>query len=126
MKVEVKISKDTIITAEADTQLDLFKQLGALTEVFGEEKCAKCGSSYRYRVRTVTDGKKTYEYPEMYCTNRECRARLSFGQSEGGALFPKRYKQEDGETVIDKETGKKVIKGTWGWARYNPETKTEE
>lgn len=126
MQVQVKISPTTIITAEADTQMELFKQLSSLTEIFGEEKCQKCKSDqgFVYRVRVVTDGKKTYEYPELVCRNRDCRAKLSFGQSDGGTLFPKRYQQKDGEHVLD-ENGKKVIKGVWGWASYNPETKEE-
>lgn len=126
MKVEIKVTPNTIVTAEGDTHLDIFKQLSSLFEIFGEEKCLKCGGTYKYRVRTVTDGKKTYEYPELVCTNRECRAKLQFGQSEGGSLFPKRFKQiEGGEYVLD-ENGRKVVKGNWGWTRFNKETNTEE
>lgn len=125
MKVQVKVGPNTFITAEAENQLDLFKQLSDLTEVFGEESCAKCNSPYKYRVRTVSDGKKQYVYPELVCTNRDCRAKLSFGQSENGALFPKRYQQKDGEAVTD-ESGRKVIKGNWGWAAYNKDSGEEE
>lgn len=125
MQVQIKISPTTIVTAEADNQLELFRQLASLTEVFGEDKCKKCGSPYRYQVRTVTDGKKEYTYPELVCTNRECRAKLSYGQSEGGIIYPKRFKQKDGEYVMN-EDGRKVVKGNWGWAIYNKETGEEE
>lgn len=125
MRVEVKISPSTIIVAEADSQLELFQQLASLTEVFGEAKCNKCGGTYKYRVRTVQDGKKEYVYPELVCNNRDCRAKLAFGQTNDGALFPKRFQQEDGEHVLD-ENGRKVVKGAWGWASYNRETGKEE
>lgn len=125
MRVQVRVSPTTFITAEAESQLELFQQLSDLTEIFGEESCAKCNSPYKYRVRKVTDGKKEYSYPELVCTNRDCRAKLSFGQSEGGALFPKRYVQKDGEHVLT-EDGRKVIKGNWGWAAYNKDSGEEE
>lgn len=125
MKVQVRVSPTTYITAEADNQLDLFKQLADLTEVFGEESCNKCNSPYKYRVRVVGEGKKQFTYCEAVCTNKDCRAKLAFGQSEGGALFPKRYVQKDGEHVLT-EDGRKVVKGNWGWAAYNKDSGEEE
>ncbi len=125
MKVQVRVSPTTVITAEADNQLDLFKQLASLTEVFGEPACAKCGSEYAYRVRTVGEGKKQYSYAECVCKNKDCRSKLAFGQSEDGALFPKRYVQKDGEYVLN-ENGRKTVKGSWGWAAYNKESGEEE
>lgn len=123
MQVQVKVSPTTIITAEADTQAVLFKQLASLTEVFGEEKCAKCGGGYIYRVREV-DGD---EYFEAVCTNRECRAKLSIGQAKDKKnLFPKRYRQEKGGAYILDENGKKIVKGTWGWSIYNKDSGEEE
>ena len=125
MKVQVRVSPTTVITAEADNQLDLFKQLSDLTEVFGEQACRKCNSEYTYRLRVVGEGKKQFSYPEAVCTNKECRSKLAFGQSEGGALFPKRYKQKvGGEFVLD-ENGKKVVKGSWGWSSYDKDSGEE-
>lgn len=125
MKVQVKVSGDTYITAEADSQNDLFKQLASLTEVFGEPACGKCGGDYTYNVRVVGEGKKQFTYNELRCSNKECRAKLAFGQSEDGVLFPKRYKQKDGEYVLD-ENGRRVVKGTWGWAIYNKDSGEED
>ena len=129
MRVQVKVSDNTFIAAEADNPLDLFRQLSSLSEVFGEQACRKCGGSYTYRVRGVGEGKKQFTYPELQCTNMECRAKLSFGHSDDGALFPKRYKQhkegEDTVYTVD-ENGKKVVKGTWGWATYNKDSGEED
>jgi hypothetical protein len=116
MKVNFKVNNKVTVTAEGETQLEVFEQLGSLQEVFGEEKCGKCGGdSLAFRVRHVTDGKKEYTYPEMQCRSPKCFAKLSFGQQmESKNLFPKR-KNEDG-----------TEKGKRGWVIYNKETGKEE
>lgn len=112
------------LTAEGATHLEVVKELAALEEVFSEAKCGKCGSEdIRFRVRSVQDGKKEYEYPEMLCGG--CWAKLSFGQSEGGKLFPVRYEREGGEYKKDAD-GNYIPRGTRGWVKYNKETGKEE
>lgn len=125
MQVQKWLNKSVCVVAEGETQLEVFKNLASMQEVFGEEKCGKCGGEdFRYRVRVVPDGKKSYEYPELVCMNRECRARLSYGQAEGGVLFPVRYQRKDGAYVeVD---GRRVKKGDWGWCRWNNSTGQEE
>tara|TARA_Y100000356_G_scaffold126394_1_gene124250 strand:+ start:301 stop:636 length:336 start_codon:yes stop_codon:yes gene_type:complete len=95
---------------EADTQVEIFSQLSAFQEVFGETHCGKCGSdNLKFQIRNVDDNL----YYELKCL--DCGAKLAFGvMKKGGRLFPKRK---------DKE-------GNWlpngGWVKWNPETKKEE
>lgn len=93
--------------------------------MFGEEVCGKCGcKNLRYQVRSVPDGKKSsFEYFELVCS--DCWAKLSYGQSDDGALFPVRYQREGKEYVRD-ENGNKVRKGTNGWVKFSKETGREE
>lgn len=129
MQVSRKLNDSVTVTANGDTQLDVFKELSGLTEVFAESTCKKCvgekknGNQISYRVREVADGKKTYVYPELVCN--DCFAKFTFGQSEGGVLFPIRHLREEKEFVKDKD-GKRVEKGTKGWVRFNKLTNKEE
>ena len=112
MKLQVKVSPTVIVEAEGKVQTELFEQIAALQEVFGNGKCGKCGGSdLQYVVREDKDQNKYYE---LRCQNLQCRAVLAFGQhKKGDSLFPKR---KDGETYLpnggwqkwDKEQGKKV------------------
>lgn len=76
---------------ESDTQKDMFSQIAAFQEVFGEEKCGKCGSTnLRFVVRTVDDN----EYYELRCL--DCGARLAYGvNKKGGTIFPKRKDKDN-------------------------------
>lgn len=114
MKVEVKVSDRVTVTAEGETQLQVFEQLGTMQEVFGEKECGKCKKTdLTFRVRKVTKGKQEFVYPELQC--RSCWAKLTFGQKmEDKTLFPHR-KNEDGSE-----------KGKRGWVVYNKETQQEE
>lgn len=126
MKVEFKPSEKITLVAEGETQFDIFQTLAEMQEVFAEDACGKCKSKWlRFVVRNVQDGKKEYKYPELRCGNPSCRAKLTFGQSENGKLFPVRFKRQDGEYVKD-ENGRNIQKGNWGWVIYNKETGEEE
>ena len=126
MKVQVKLTPTTIVEAEGKNPVEVFQELATLSEVFGESKCGRCGGTdLKYVVRNVQDGKKTYSYFELRCLNKDCRAKLSFGQTDDGIIYPKRYKTEDKEAVLD-ENGKRVVLGKWGWTIYNRETGKEE
>lgn len=124
LKLNVKLNNRVSVEAEGETQLEVFENASALQEVFGESCCGKCGSeNITFRVRTVGEGKKTYKYPEMVC--KSCWAKLSYGQSDGGVLFPVRYEREDKEYVRD-ANGFKIPRGDKGWVKYNKETDKEE
>ena len=111
MKVNYQTANGRIsVEIEGDTQKDLFKNLSAFQEVFGESVCGKCASeNLRFIVRTVAAN----DYYEIRCT--DCGARLEFGQAKkGGALFPRR-KDKDGEWLPN-----------GGWVKWNSKTKSLE
>lgn len=108
MKVEQSVG-NTRLFIEGDSVEDVFRQIAKASEIFGAaDKCGACGKgNVRFVVRDVADGKKSYEFFELWCL--DCRARLSFGKlSDGSGLFPKR-KNEDGSW---KDNG--------GWEVYKP------
>jgi len=80
------------IEAEGDNSRDIFGDLAKLQEVFQHSKCGCCdGTEYRYVVRKAKDAKgKEFDYYELHCQDPKCRARIPFGQSENGVLYPKR------------------------------------
>lgn len=126
MKVSVKLNDRVTVEGEGETQLDVFRNLASMQEVFGESSCQKCNSSnLQFVVRRVQDGKKEYEYPELRCKGDKCYAKLSFGTMEGGQLFPVRHERKDGEYLKD-ENGKNIPRGKNGWVRWNFDTKKEE
>lgn len=122
--------KNCSIEVEAETQKDLFQQMASAHEVFGEQKCGLCGSANIAPAwRTVTQGKKVYDYPEYHChgfvkdektgKNARCGARLSLGSMmEGGVLFPMRKLVEEGpeKGKPDREKGK--FGSHNGWTRF--------
>lgn len=131
LRVEKWVNQKTCVVAEGETQVDVFNQLATMGEVFCEEKCGKCGcEDLRYQVRKASKGKKDFLYPEMVCKNHKCRAKLSYGQADGGVLFPIRFereKNEDDVTVyVRDDNGRMIPRGSWGWVIYNPETDKEE
>lgn len=73
---------------DADTQKDMFSQIASFQEVFGEEKCGKCGcTDLKYMMRTIDDN----EFYELKCQSQTCGARLAYGANKkGGGLFPKK------------------------------------
>ena len=67
---------------DCESQKDLFSQLSAFQEVFGETKCGKCGSENLRFVVRENDGN---EYYELRCL--DCGAKLQFGV--GWRIVPK-------------------------------------
>lgn len=100
------------IGVEADKMTDAFKDLSSLEEVFGISCCGKCGcEDLTHVVRKDTEEN---EYYELRCTNRDCRAKLSFGvHKKGGGIFPKR-KDKDDKWLPD-----------GGWMKWDAEKKKE-
>jgi hypothetical protein len=75
---------------------EIFEQIAAITSIFGETKCGKCGcEKIKYALRVV--GEDDSKYYELQCTNPECRAQKGFGITKKGQdLFPK-MKTKDGK-----------------------------
>jgi hypothetical protein len=128
LKVQLRVSPTVHVVAEGETQMDVFQQIAEMQEVFGEQKCGKCGcTDLSYRVRKVPDGKKSeFSYPELVCQNKDCWAKLSFGQAkEDGKLFPVRF-ERDGKEYKKDANGKNIRRGSNGWVKFNKETNKEE
>lgn len=104
MKLNYKVSDKLSFELEGTGQKEIFKELSALQEIFGEESCGMCKShNIRYVVRNV-DGN---DYFELRCM--DCGAVLAFGQhKKGGTLFPRR-KDDDGKWLPNR-----------GWHKYTP------
>lgn len=102
MKLKYKVNNNLEFELEAEGQKAIFKELSALQEIFGEDKCGCCGcTDLKFIVRNVDDN----DYYEMRCT--KCNAVLSYGQhKKGGTLFPKR-KDENNNYLENK-----------GWYKY--------
>lgn len=112
MLADFKVSPNLVLHIESSNQLDLFKQLGQLKEIFGISECSKCQSNdIRHVVREVDDPNKkgkTYDYYELHC--QSCRSKLAFGvKQDGETLFPKR-KDQDGKWLDNN-----------GWTQYKKE-----
>lgn len=77
------------ISVEGDAK-SCFSELAAAAEVFGQSSCGACGSEAVVPVVREVDGNTYYE---MRCNS--CGCTLGFGQRKvGGALFPRRKKDE--------------------------------
>ena len=78
---------------EANGPKDLFLQR-SIVEMHDEEVCGCCkGPHIRCEVRTTKEG---HTYYEMRCQNRQCGARLEFGQNKDMKnLFVKRSAHPD-------------------------------
>ena len=112
MKATFKVSSKLEIELEAKTQKEMFEHLAIWEEIFGIEKCGKCGKpNLKFVVRSAKKDDKTYNYPEIHC--KDCYARLGFGthDNDKGTLFPKR-KDADGNYLSDN-----------GWQRWDKEQK---
>ena len=59
MKVKYTTPNNRItVELEADTQVEVFSQLSAFQEVFGETNCGKCGSdNLKFQIRNVDDNR---------------------------------------------------------------------
>lgn len=95
MQIQYKVNDSVTLIEEADTQVEAFKVLSGIHEVFGVQECGVCQASVYPRVRVVEDN----AYHEMVCSNYKCKATLAYGQTKkGGFLFPKR-RDKDGKWI---------------------------
>src|SRR5579883_1883947 len=112
MEAIVKLGNMTV-KVEGKTQVDIFKALYEIEEVFSYEPCGRCESeNVRHRVRLNKGGD---EFFELVC--QDCGGVLAFGQSkkEKGRLFPIRKVTADGKASR--------LKGSWdkkyrGWTKW--------
>lgn len=111
MKVSKQVGNMTI-EAEGETIKEVFAELARMEEVFGEQKCGKCGcGELKFIVRNIDDNL----YHELCCTNYNCRAKLSYGvHKKGGGLFPKR------------KDDKEVYLPNGGWLKWNKDKQINE
>jgi len=118
MKSSYQVRPDLRVEVEAATQKDLFTALAQAREIFGETCCGLCGDTAIVPVaRTVTQGKKVYDYHEWHCLG--CGARLSLGSHmEGGTLFPQRKLDAAGKP--DREHGSNGDHRGWTHWRGEP------
>ncbi len=97
MKLRYKVGEKLEFELEGAGQKEIFKELAAIQEIFGEEACGVCGSkNIKFIVRNIENN----DYFELRCS--DCSAILAFGQhKKGGTLFPKR-KDDEGHYLPNK------------------------
>lgn len=97
MKLRYKVGEKLEFELEGAGQKEIFKELAAIQEIFGEEACGVCGSkNIKFIVRNIENN----DYFELRCS--DCSAILAFGQhKKGGTLFPKR-KDDEGHYLPSK------------------------
>ena len=102
----VKINDDIWIETESDTESELFKSLGRITEVFKHEKCGKCGNRRTHFVcRKDSDDN---DWLEIVCQDIQCRAKIIFGQAKkGGVVYPKNRWEKLSETQQEERKDEK-------------------
>ena len=114
MKAIFNVRPGIQIETDADKQSELFEQIAAVQEVFGEKECGKCKcKQLNFVVRTDKEENKYYE---LHCP--KCFAKLAFGiHKKGGTIFPKRKDNEEGD--ITGEPHKWLP--DHGWMRWDRE-----
>src|SRR5206468_2985384 len=92
LRLTAEVRPGVQVQVEAETQKELFQRYAESWEVFSEDCCGLCETDkIRPQWRTVTSGKKTYEYAEYQCLNPDCRAHLALSmRQEGDTMFPNR------------------------------------
>lgn len=121
MKVEYPVFLDgrqIMITEEVESDVELFKFLASMSELFGNSVCERNGqTSDHVKVRVRKDSEEN-EYYEFVCYKgpAECFGAVKrFGQNKkGGGLFPKSKDKDD-----------KWLPNN-GWVKYNKDLNKEE
>lgn len=103
---------ERLIKVSGETAKDLFAEIAMAYELFNESECGLCHSKNIHPAHRVADKFHFYEY---HC--RDCKARLSLGQQDGGALFPVRKLLPNGKpSWKDGDYGEHK-----GWTHYKGE-----
>lgn len=116
IEVSYRATPDLMIKVEGRDLKEIFKSLGPVQEVLGNNVCGKCGSTKIRMVHRNTDG---HDFYELLCEN--CVAKLQLGQSSDGTLFPRRYEQDEKDPKKPKtdSEGKVVYKADNGWTKWD-------
>lgn len=108
MLVRVKITDDIWLEEESDKEVDAFKAISRMTEIFQHDKCGKCGSK---EVRFVCrKDKDENDWLEIQCQNyKECGAKLVFSTVKGksGDIYPKTRWNHLSETQAEQRANEK-------------------
>lgn len=122
IKLNMKSPIGTFLV-EGLTQLEVFKQISMIQEVFSEKCCGLCGSEdIRYVVREV----KRKNFPEIHCQNQSCLARLAFGQNQEpklGWIYPKRRLMKDGRPGKE---GQGEFGKHRGWSKFKGDSDSDD
>ena len=133
LEVFLKVNDKLTVKAEGTTLAETFSSLSKLQQVFSHsDKCGCCGSPFIFVERKVVDGKKEYTYFECRCTNTKCRAKILYGQGDGGEIYPKRkYSQLSDNEKEQRKDEKDHADSHFGylpnngWFKYRAEKKEE-
>jgi|3_EtaG_2_1085321.scaffolds.fasta_scaffold00069_35 hypothetical protein len=85
----VKITDAIWMDVDSDKEVDLFKGMARVQEIFQHSQCGKCGNKdVRFVCRQDKDDN---DWLEIVCQSIQCRAKLVFGQvkGKGGEIYPK-------------------------------------
>lgn len=79
MQLDVKVTPNTIAKIDVDTDIELFKEMSKLANIFQHNQCGCCKSeNIRFLHRVDKDENDWYE---LSCN--ECFAKLPFGANKG-------------------------------------------
>ena len=87
MLVRIKVNDNVWIEETVDKEVDAFKALSRITEVFQFNHCGACNKkNIKFVCRKDKDDN---DWLEIVC--QDCRAKLIFGQTKGkgGEIYPK-------------------------------------
>jgi hypothetical protein len=132
-----KINSKVTAKVDGKNPQEVFDNLAVMQSVFSVDKCGCCQSEdLKFVVRKAQGEKnKVYNYYELWCN--KCHARLSFGVSDDGQIYPKlkisqlavekseadKKRADDNADYAGKHFG--WLKDA-GWYKYKPEIKTED
>ena len=90
MKIRLKISDDLWLEEEADKEVDVFKAMSRMVEIFKKDKCGRCRSK---NVRFVCrKDSQENDWLEVQCQEfSKCNAKLVYSTVKGkeGLVYPK-------------------------------------
>lgn len=131
-----KINQKVTVKVDGKNPQEVFDNLAVMQSVFSVDKCGCCQSEdLRFVVRKAQGEKnKVYNYYELWCN--KCHARLSFGVSDDGQIYPKlkisqlavekseadKKRAEENEAYAKKNYGNLM---NAGWHKYKAEKQQE-
>jgi len=88
-KGNVKINSQLSFQVEGEDEVEVFKGIARVQELYSTVKCGKCSSDkIKYVCRKDSEEN---DWLELVCMNYACRAKLSYGQTKKpkGLIYPK-------------------------------------